>query len=412
MHNPPRLDAEAHDDAGWNRAFVSIVLDDQNTVRLIRQTPDFSQARSVVGLDAHPCEVLWQQNIHSEIRTKSVLSGEARRLWRYFERGLTVVQVGDGTHPLTSGRYFNRRKTEAFFSAVREQYTDRFRTAITAASVESETKELLKSVGVESPETMHYGEEKSRGDFGNEDIGVLNGCIDPGDDYVLELLAEAEYDAAPAMVETDDGETKRERGRTFTGPDADVANALLASVREQHVAQAAGRYARNAENPDDQAIVFVRTDAIPPELVDAQVPGVESVPTDLHLEIVSKLRAQTKATAAEIADAVECSKEHVRTTLQDLSEDGLVQVTEGAGANGAHLYEMVAESDAVKSVGVSLSVPPQTTNDRVYNSSTESLAVSNVSSPPMKQHGKETLGESMPTAQQSLYEYVSEDSTG
>lgn len=400
IYEPPRLDANANDATGWNRTFVSVVIDETNTVRHVRQTPDFSQTRSIVGLDAHPCEVLWQQNVHPNIQCEPILASNERRLWRRFERGLTVVQVGDHTHPLTSGEYFNDRKTEAFFSAIREQYGDRFNTAITAASVEDETEELLESVGVTAPDTMHYGEEKSRGDFGDEDVGVLNGCIDPGDNYVLELLAEAGCEAEPSMVETTDGDTKRERGRTFTGPDSGVAKALLASVREQHVAQAAGRYARNADDPTDQAIVFVRTDAMPPGFADLQVPGVESVPTELHLQIINELRNREDATAADLAEAVGCSKEHVRTTLRDLHDDEIVQIAENAGMHGAHLYRALAGDDAIKSAGVSLS--PQTTNDSVWGSYTCALAISGVPAPSTEQHRADTQTQSPTTVQQTL----------
>ena len=47
------------------------------------------------------------------------------------------------------------------------------------------------------PDTLHYGEEKSRNDFGDEDVCSVLGCIDPGDDYVLDLLAEAGLNAEP-----------------------------------------------------------------------------------------------------------------------------------------------------------------------------------------------------------------------
>jgi len=39
------------------------------------------------------------------------------------------------------------------------------------------------------------------------------------------------------------------RGRGFVGVDANVAEAVLASVRENYTAQAAGRYARNTDGP-------------------------------------------------------------------------------------------------------------------------------------------------------------------
>ena len=370
-HKPPRLDKDASDDSTWNRTYVSVVIDEDLTVRVVRNSPSMAGARSVVGLDAHPDVTLWQQNVHPDILIDPVLGPSERALWRRYERGLLTVGVGDATRPLTSGEYFDEDGSRAFFGALRDHFGDRFSTAITAASVESRTANLLEDVGVDDPETMHYGEEKSRDDFGDEDVGALNGCIDPGDDYVLDLLAEAGLDARPETTTSDDGDEHRAHGRGFVGPDADAAASLLASVREQHVAQAAGRYARNADDPEDRAIVFVRTIAAPAGFLDLTVPGVEWLPTDAQQEIVETLRNQRKATARELAEAVDVSKEHVRKTLRRLSDTGVVDVHEGAGDHGAHLYRALAGLGS----GETVDLTPETTNDPVWSTYTWSLAI-------------------------------------
>jgi hypothetical protein len=51
--------------------------------------------------------------------------------------------------------------------------------------------------------TMTYGEEKSRNDFAEETVGLVYGYIDPGDDYVLDLLAEC------GLIRFETGEVKR-----------------------------------------------------------------------------------------------------------------------------------------------------------------------------------------------------------
>ena len=370
-HEPPRLDKDASDDSTWNRTYVSVVLDEDLTVRVVRNSPSMAGARSVVGLDAHPEVTLWQRNVHPDILIEPVLGPSERALWRRYERGLLTVGVGDATRPLTSGEYFDEDGSRAFFVALRDHFGPRFSTAITAASVESRTADLLEDIGVDDPATMHYGEEKSRGDFGDEDVGALNGCIDPGDDYVLDLLAEAGLDARPETTTDDDGDEHRAHGREFVGPDADLAASLLASVREQHVAQAAGRYARNADDPDDRAIVFVRTDAAPTGFVDLTVPGVEWLPTDDQQAIVDALRTQRDATAGELAEAADVSKEHVRKTLRRLRDRGVVDVRKGAGDHGAHLYRALGGLGS----GECVDLDPQTANDRVWDSYTWSLAI-------------------------------------
>lgn len=92
---------------------------------------------------------------------------------------------------------------------------------------------------------------------------------------MLNLLAECDLHAQPETVETEDGDQRRAHGRGFEGPDADSASDILVSVRETHVAQAAGRYARGADDPANQAIVFVHTSAMPTGFADCRVPEVE-----------------------------------------------------------------------------------------------------------------------------------------
>ncbi|ESS12801.1 MAG: hypothetical protein A07HR60_00271, partial [uncultured archaeon A07HR60] len=51
-HNPPRFDDDARDSDFWNREWVTVVIDNTNRLRRVRAAPDFSGARSVIGLDA------------------------------------------------------------------------------------------------------------------------------------------------------------------------------------------------------------------------------------------------------------------------------------------------------------------------------------------------------------------------
>ena len=369
-HNPPRLDGSVHESEGWNRVWVTVVLDEDNRVRTVRAAPDLSLARCVIGLDAHPSAPLWQRNTRPGITTEQLLDADERRLWRRFERGLTVVQVGEATRPLASGEYFDEDGTRAVLEHLHETYDDAFRTVITASSVESRTKQLLREVGVEDAETMHYGEEKSRNDFGDETVGLVNGSIDPGDDYVLDLLAECELDARPETIETEAGDVRRAHGREFVGTDAETAREILASVRENHVAQAAGRYARNADDPTNTATVFVRTDAIPAGFADLQVPGVEWVATDTQRRVIEELRERTEATARELAEGTGVSKRHVAKTLARLLDSGSVECRNGVGAYGADVYSTGGPPTSVVDLG-----SDEIANDAVWDTYTWSFAI-------------------------------------
>lgn len=342
VYEPPRLEAGARDDDAWNREWVTVVLDESNDVQTARVVPDFSAARSVVGLDAHPSEPVWQANTVPWISKTEVLQPEERTLWRRYERGLRVVQVGDATRPLSGDKaeeWLDDDRLRVLLEHLRDEYGNEFATALTTTQVEDRVEALMHEAGITSPELMHFGEEKSRNDFADETVGLVNGCMDPGDDYVLDLLAELDLDAEVETDVDDDGDEYRARGRGFEGDDSHSAKAILASVRENHIAQAAGRYARNPEDATSTATVFVRTDASPPGFADVQVPGVEWTYTDLQREIIDELRSDVGAsTAREIADAVDCSKEHVRQTLHRLENQEVVQAVRSEGANGATLY--------------------------------------------------------------------------
>ncbi|MFC7007754.1 bifunctional DNA primase/polymerase [Halalkalicoccus salilacus] len=136
IHEPPRFDDD-HDE-GFGGNFLTVVIDDTNTVRTVRHVPDFSIARSVVGLDAHPCEPLWQRTAGPKLSCEPILDDEERRLWRRFERGLTVVQVGDATRPLSGDDapewFANDWKLDVFMRRLHDRYGDEWRTAITAAA--------------------------------------------------------------------------------------------------------------------------------------------------------------------------------------------------------------------------------------------------------------------------------------
>jgi len=348
-HEPPTLYAQARDEEDWNRQWLTVVLDDDNTVRSLRNAPSLGLAESVVGLDAHPSMPLWHR-VYPSFDHDEVLEPEERRLWRRYERGLQVVQIGDATRPLSGDKareWFGEERVRALVEHLDEVHDGKLRTGITSMAVENLLGDVLDSAVDNDVETMHYGEEKSRNDFADETVGFVNGCIDPGDGFVLDLLAELDLDAEPAIEETEDGEEYRAPGREFVGPDAETAQEILASVRENHVAQAAGRYARDPDT-NDGAVVYVRTDAMPPGFADEQVPGVAWAFGDKQAEIVEYLRDNPGSTAREIAEETGASKRHVQKTLKRLADEDLVTVREAAAKHGASVFgDCNANSDGV-----------------------------------------------------------------
>ncbi|WP_137287445.1 hypothetical protein [Halorussus salinisoli] len=371
-YEPVRFDGTDDDPAGINR--LSVVVDDQNTVRTIRQVPDFSICRSVVGLDAWPCYPLWERNIRPGIRLNRVLDAEERQLWRLFERGLAVVRVGEATRPMTTGENFRVQHARIIIETLSHRFPDRFSTIGTPSSIEGRIETIMTEVGIDDPETMHHGEQKSNNTFKDELVGLLYGCIDPGDGPILDLLAECGYSARPkyrghdipcdkcgttggngcnrCRCEQCSGngcsachEIGRQRafGRGFVGPDADKATTFLESVRECNNAQMVGRWGRE---PDENAAVYACTTALPDELVDFEVPGVVWTYGEKQQAIIEELLERERATIREIQEAIEAadtdmtvSREHVWKTLKKQVSHGNAVKHDGEGAYNADIYE-------------------------------------------------------------------------
>lgn len=370
-YDPPRLDADAVDESGWNMTRVRVVLTDDNQLELVHQVPHCGLAASVIGLDATPAMPLWKLNLDEALEHERVLHPETAAAWRRFERNLRVVQVGSCVNPAgTGGEYLKRSmpKWQALTEHLRESYGDAFSTAICPKSVDAEVREAMEEVGVDDPRTRTYGLERSFNGFAGETVGAVNGCIDPGDDYVYARLAALGCDAIAARNDTDCAECngaghhdgydcrecfgtgkRRARGeRAWDGEDAEVASGLLASVREHHVVQGIGRYARKPWDPEDHATVFVRSSAMPEGYAEVQVNPVRAY-TSKQTSLVRVLReASQPLTAPQVATRVNRQREHegkdglsdryVRKLLKEFAQDELVSVHEGVGKRNADGY--------------------------------------------------------------------------
>lgn len=336
-YQPPRIDAHAHHFEGWNIEVARFVLNRGGEFETIHIAPSHALARSVVGLDGHPCAELWKLALGPS-ESERVLSPSEEQYWRQYERNLWTVKIGDFVRSAGSqGVYLKgkrcRKGTAALVEHLREEYDSAFSTAITPKSFEDDLREIMREAGIEEPRTMHYGEEKSRNDFAAERVGLLFGCIDPGDDYILKHLTLLGLNARASVVECkwcggegcegcDGRGIRREKGRTFEGEDAEAAASLLASVRESHVAQAIGRYGRDGGG----AVVFVRTSAVPEELIDYRVADVAWVYSDQQAAVAEALRELSgPATKKEVAEAAGVRENHTYKILRRFEEWGYVR---------------------------------------------------------------------------------------
>ena len=352
------------DDFRYSRTRVTVVIDQNNRVQKVWNVPELGNARSVTCLDAWPSMPEFHQNVGDRLGDVELMFDGERERWRRFERGLEVIQIGEAARPAGSeyavDNYFSPDQVRVVIEWLRTVFGEEFRSVIAPRRVEESVQEMMDDVGIEEPDewTMHQGEEKSRNDFRTEPVGFVTNCIDPGDDYVLDLLAARGLDATPEMVEClackGDGCRKcdgrggqRVPGRGFEGPDADKAQEILDGLRANRTNQCVGRWARKPGQEDVRSLVFVRTNTVADALVDKTVPD-PWVFGDKQRAAIDYLRDHPKATLKETKEEVEpqfangATKEGVRKTFEKLIEHGVAERSEGTGAYGADEYRLTS----------------------------------------------------------------------
>lgn len=391
-HEPPRLDAHAHDADGWNKEEVRIVFNASFEPLQGWSVPDTTLAASVVGLDAHAQheDPLWQANLMPGIRTEKLVTGEERARYRRYERGLHVVKVGEATHPVTGGKYIDGgqgRSFRAMVERLRHEHGDDFRSAISSKDAVEHIEGCLLDAGCDDPKTMYYGIEESNNDFAGEKVGYVAGSIDPGDNPIMNTVAGLGLDAAPATSECghcegsgkchgdcsrDDcgieaptcgvcdgsGQT-RAHGRGFAGKDAGAADRVLKGVREHHVHQSVGRYARDARDPESQAVVYVQTDAIAEHMYDVEVPGPVWTATENQRDVLEALeQSDVSKTTQELADEAGCTREAARQVLNHERVSEAVVKHPGEGRYGSDLWEPTPRLSTSGEVDIDGASPP------------------------------------------------------
>lgn len=363
-HDPPRFAEIDVDEGLYSRSRVTVVIDDNNRVQKLWNVPELGNARSIICLDAWPSMPEFHQNVGDELDQVELMFDGERERWRRFERGLEVIQIGEAARPAGSeyavDNYFSREQVRVVIEWLRTIFGEDFRSVIAPRRVEEKVQKMMGDVGIEKPEewTMHQGEEKSRNEFSTEPVGFVTNCIDPGDDYVLDLLAARELDATPETVEClackgdgckkcDGRGRQRVPGRDFERSDADKAQEILDGLRANHTNQCVGRWARKPGEEDVRSLVFVRTDTVDDVFVDKTIPD-PWVFGDKQRTAIDYLRAHPEATLKETKEAVElqfdngATKEGVRKTFEKLVEYGVAERSERTGAYGADEYRLTS----------------------------------------------------------------------
>lgn len=320
-----------HYDGPGHEVILRIVFNRDYDLRLLQAIPDFSEARSVIGLDAYPTMPKWRANTVPSIAMNRIVDSDDLHRWRRAQRNLTIVQVGENKNTWTR-KDFNDIKVRILCDELKREYRDGFRTGITAKGSVDNLFQHLSDAGVVSPETLYYGNMKSVEDFDAEQAGLVAGCISPSSEDIKDWVALLNVDATP-MRDVVDGH----QGQEWVGDDADVAESLLADVRENGVLQACGRYARSPQQPDNRATVYVLTNVLPEEYVDKKIDDVSPLGKKEE-NILEYIVEHNGVTPREIDENIDASRKHIHETLNTYREEAWMRVEEIVGHNSPDKY--------------------------------------------------------------------------
>jgi hypothetical protein len=321
-------------DGPKHEVIIRVVIDNDYDVRLIQSIPDFYEARSVIGLDAHPTLPKWKAYTTTSIELEQIVSSEELHKWRRNQRDLHIVQVGDNKNTWTKKDY-NHEKVGVICAKLSRKYGDDFRTGVTANAFESDLRRQLGESGVDSPDTIHFGAEKSVEDFSSERIGLIAGCISPSSDHIKDWIALLGKDTDPKREVYEDYQ-----GQAWVGPDANVARAILGDIQRDGVLQACGRYARSPQDPDDEATVYVMTNVLPDEYVDEKIEDVNLLGKK-QKQILSHLaESDGQETVSEIEEkiSISVSIKHINTTLRGHLDQPFLDIEQEAGQGNGDLF--------------------------------------------------------------------------
>lgn len=346
-------ESKENSDKRFNRTRITLIVDDDNKPTVYWNVPELGNARSLICLDAWPSIHEWKQNVGEALDVEPIVTPDEFEKWRRHERGLEVVQIGEGDRPAATEfaveNYTDPSQQEIAIESIRNEYGTNFQSAIYPKAMDDQIQEFLP----DDVEVMTHGNVKSNNDFQTEQVGLVTNSIDPGDDYVLDLLAARGLNATPEMFDClgcDDndlecpvcgGSGNRKPGRKFVGPDSGEAADMLAGVRENSIAQAIGRWSRGPSAPN--AVVFVRTAAIPDGMVDTKIDS-SWVFSDNQKAVVDHVRANAASTVTEIVEATGVSDSSVRRTMDRLVERRIAQCGKLNGVNRYMLTEEVPEN--------------------------------------------------------------------
>jgi len=272
----------------------------------ILRPPRLDYASGVVALDGTPTKRLWELSLGERLNHRPVLDDAERTEYVRDALNLNIVRTTEYVKPYNSADHVNTEQDAALLEGMVENHGDR-PSVITSSTAEHEydAEDVLEYVD----ETKHYGNVLGSNEFKTKRLGAVIGSNHFGDGFIKKWGAYA----GEAVARNDE----KGAGLSYGG----FGDRVLTHMREHETLQATMRFGRDGNG----AVVYVHTNTLPEWVPLAGEGRVVTTWSDGMKHVVRTLEDLDTATTAEIADAVDLSRQQVFDHLETLRERGVLQ---------------------------------------------------------------------------------------
>lgn len=313
---------------GWES--VSTTFTDRTVVReketgkmWVLNPPDFSYAKSIVGLDGTPTPSMWDIACGLSFTHCAIMDETEKEKYIRDILNTDIFQINRNRKPYQNPRNVTPPKDTKllFWIWLRE---DEKPGLITSKKALVEYNKYNNGEPFDYiSEAKNFAQVRSSNDFEDKQLGAVFGSRHYGDVYVKEWGAFA----GKAVEPNDERGNDRDYG--------EFGNQVLQQL-ELETLQDILRFGRNSRSTR----VYVNTSVLP-EWIPTEMPdGWTKFPEGSRAVITClQARKEDALTVAGVVDETSLSNRRARSILNEFSEDDYIEKHSRLGPNGAHLYE-------------------------------------------------------------------------
>jgi hypothetical protein len=279
-----------------------------------------SYARSVVGLDGTPMLLdpdsddagplgrvpEWDLALNQRFSISRVLSDDERGRFLTETQDINLIQTTEHIKPYSSGKHRNRDKDFALIEGAAREY-DHQPTVFTTKAVREEYEQHEDDIEGGVRDWNHFGNLRGSDKYAEHRLGIILGSPHYGDEWLADRAALLGRSVSPEGKGEDRGYGNA------------VGNALLETMREATVAQAALRFGRDGNG----ARVLLHTAAIPDWLPVQHEGAVINTWNDAQRKAINRLQDGFNGDAEELAEHLPVGVRQTRNILCGLRDCGI-----------------------------------------------------------------------------------------